>query len=190
MSKNSKAMRAAVKNTLVPFLYARGFQDDTRELLKPDSFAHLMKRFMRWKEQKLELVEIQFDKRGRAMFTINFGIAPPEGVDTWQHIKQLDAGVVHLRIKARLYSGKPWLLQWFGFPMIRIPIVRNPSAEDIVQRVIRIFPQVEAWLRDGVVGPNIGVDTGFSEKQLCEIKKRVAAYQETQKNEAGVHPRD
>ncbi len=162
MSK-SQEFRDVVKNRLIPFILSRGFQEDRRELFRPDPYGHQRRRFMRWNGDRLELAEIQFDKHGRPKFTLNLGTVPPEGVDTYfGHVKQLNAGIVHLSKKARLYAGNAYLMRWFGFPFLKIPLIRNPSAEDIVQRAIRLFPQVEGWLRQGTVGPNIRVQTAIA----------------------------
>jgi hypothetical protein len=52
-------------------------------------------------------------------------------------------------------------MRWFGFPLLKLPILRNPSAEDIVRRAIRLFPQIEAWFHDGTEGPNIRIQSGI-----------------------------
>jgi len=161
----SQQLRDAVKRLLIPSIHSRGFQDDKRKLFKPDPYGHQRRRFMRWNGDKLELVDIQFDKHGRAKFVLNLGVVPPEGADNYLgHVKQLDAGIVHLPKNARLYTGNPYLMRWFGFPLLKVPVLRNPSAEDIVQHAIRLFPQAEAWLREGVVGPNVRAQTGANVK--------------------------
>lgn len=149
----SKRLRKAVKELLIPYIYSRGFQDDTRGISKS---ANLFNAFVRWNGNTLELLNVQYDKHGRAKFVLNFGVVPPEGVEyCGYHYGQQDAIVGGLPQQARLYYRRPWC--WFGFPLIRIPLLRNPSAEDIANRAIRLFPQIEAWLKDGVKGPNIGV---------------------------------
>jgi hypothetical protein len=159
----SQDLRDCVKKLLIPFIHSRGFQDDRRELFKPDPSGHQRRRFMRWNRDRLELVEIQFDKHGRAKFVLNLGVVPPEGADNYLgHVNQPDAGIVHLPEHARLYAGNPYLMCWFGFPSLRIPLLRNPSAEDVVGHATKLFPQAEAWLREGIVGPNIRVQTGIA----------------------------
>lgn len=154
----TQQLRDAVKRLLIPYILSRGFQEDKREIFKPDPYGHLTRRFMRWDGNKLQLVEIFFDKHGRAKFVIEAGNVPPDGVDTYYgHVNQQSAAIVHLSVSARLYASNRYLMRWFGFPLIRIPLIRDPSAEDIVRRAIRLFPQVEAWLREGKVGPNVRV---------------------------------
>jgi hypothetical protein len=154
----TQQLRDAVKKLFIPYILSRGFHEDKRELFKPDPYGHLRRRFMRWNGNKLELLNIQFDKHGRPKFVLNFGVVPPEGVETlFEYVKQIEADVVHLPVTGRLYNSNRYLMRWFGFPLIRIPLIRDPSAEDIVRRAIRLFPQVEAWLREGKVGPNVRV---------------------------------
>lgn len=151
-----------VKARLIPHIQNRGFQVDNREVWKNDPYGHQVRRFLRWNCDKIELLEIQFDKHGRGKFVLNLGVVLPEGVETYfGHIKQLDAGIVHLPKSARLYAGNPYLMRWFGFPRLRIPLLRNPSTEHIVEHAIRLFPQAEAWVREGIIGPNIRVHKGI-----------------------------
>ena len=154
----TQQLRDAVKRLLIPYILSRGFQEDKREIWKHDPYGHQTKRFLRNYAGRLELVEIQFDKHGRAKFMINMGVVPPEGVEYYGcHYTHDEATIGGLPLEARLYSSNRYLMRWFGFPLIRIPLIRDPSAEDIVRRAIRLFPQVEAWLREGKVGPNVRV---------------------------------
>jgi hypothetical protein len=158
----AQRLRDAVKRLLLPHIHSRGFQDDIRKLYDPDEYGHLFKRFSRRNGEKLELLNVQFDSRGRARFVFNLGVVPPEGVDyCGYHYAQTAADTGHLPQHARLYAGRPWRMRWFGFPLLKVPLIRNPSVEDIVEHAIRLFPQAEAWLREGVVGPNIRVETGI-----------------------------
>jgi hypothetical protein len=162
MNSKSQQLRAAVKERLIPHIQASGFQADTRKMWKHDPYRHQTRRFMRWNAKKLELVNIQFDKHGSAKFVFNLGVVPAEGVDyLGHHYTQMDADISALPQNARLYAGNPYVMRWFGFPLLKVPVLRNPSAENIVQHAIRLFPQAEAWLREGIVGPNIRVQMGI-----------------------------
>lgn len=156
--KKTQELRDAVKKLLVPHIESCGFAPDTRRVYNPDPFRHLFFRFMRKYGEKLELLEIQFDKYGRPKFVINLGVVPSQGVDYYgYHYAQENAGIAHLPQWARLCTRRFWGRSWFGYPFLRIPLVRNPSAEDIVQEAIRLLPQAEAWLREGIRGPNIAL---------------------------------
>ncbi len=162
MPPQTRELRDAVKMVLVPFIYSRGFQDDKRGIYTQDPLGHQVLRFMRWHADRLELMDIQFDMHGRARFVFNLGVVPPSGVNDYLgHHSQLETDICNIPIHARLYSGGRHLMRWFGLPLIRVPILRDPSSADIVGRAIRLFPQADAWLRGGVIGPNIRVQSGI-----------------------------
>ncbi len=156
-------MRAAVNGRLIPHILASGFQPDGRPIWEQNQYGHLFRRFLRRHGEKLELLEIQFDKQGRAAFVLNFGAAPPEGVLTYgEHRPQAGTAFMHLPLRARLYAGRALRMRWFGLPWMRIPLLRDPTADQIVEKAIRLFPQIEAWLREGVEGPNVRVLPGVT----------------------------
>lgn len=141
---------------LIPFIFSRGFEIDERELYKSDPYGHQTHRFMRWNGDKLELLEIQFDKYGRAKFVFNIGVVPPEGVENPVcHYNQLNVGIPRLPRRVRLRAGR-YLGSWFGLSTSKILFIRKRSADDVIDFAIQLFPQAEAWLRKGIVGPNIG----------------------------------
>lgn len=158
MKRKKSYLRAAVKDLLIPYIESRGFQSDKRGAYQPDTYAHLFKRFCRPAGTSLQLLNIQHEKYGRPKFVLNFGSVPPDGVMYYgYHYPQDKTSLAALPVWARLCERRIWGLRWFGYPLIKIPWLRNPSPEDIVQRAIAAFPQVEAWLVDGTKGPNVGV---------------------------------
>src|SRR5258708_17704626 len=145
MKSKSEELRDAVKKRLISFILSRGFQEDKRDIYKHDPYGHQTSRFLRWNGDRLELLNIQFDKHGRAKFVLNFGVAPPEGVDDYLgHHAQLGTDISNIPKHARLYAGNPYLMRWFGFPLLKFPVLRNRSSEDVVAHAIMLFPQVEA----------------------------------------------
>lgn len=153
-----RRLKAAVKSLLVPYILSRGFQEDTRKLGEEAPSGHQSFRFLRWQNNNLELLEIQFDKYRRAAFAIEFGIVPPEGVYYYgYHYPQEKAYVCISLRAARLTPSRICKLKRFALPLLKIPVLRNPSPERVVQRAIELFPQVETWLRQGVKGPNVYV---------------------------------
>jgi hypothetical protein len=101
----------------------------------------------------LEIIEIQFDKRGTAQFVINFGKIPPEGVSLpWGHFGQNEIGAAGLPDAFRLYSVAKWS-RWFSLGWF----ARNYQARaaKAVNKVISLYPEVESWFASGVVGPHI-----------------------------------
>jgi len=137
-----------------------------RKLYEPDTYSHLFIRLSRWNGPSLELVNIQFDLRGRPRFVMNLGVVPEKGVDyCGQKYSQEAADIAHLSQKARLYASNRFFMRWFGIPFFRIPALRNPSLDKIVKQAVDLFPQAEAWLRDDTVGSNIRVQLTSSRNQ-------------------------
>jgi hypothetical protein len=158
MKSKAQELRSAVEQLLVPYVTSRGFEADTREIYKPDPHRHLFKRFLRKNGDKLELLDIQFEKHGRPKFVLNFGVVPPEGVHYYGHLyTQQNAGVAALPVWGRLCMRRPWGLRWFGFPFVKVPLLRNPSADEVAREAIQTFSQVELWFRDKTRGPNVGL---------------------------------
>lgn len=148
-------LHAAVDATLVPYLLSRGFEKDTRELWNEHSQQQTVERLLRWREKSLDLLEIQYDKYSRPKFAMEAGVAPPEGVDyCGYHYTQLAASVL-VTHRVRLHPNRACPLWRFGIPLFKVPLLRNPSAQDVVKRTIKLFPQIETWLNDGVKGPNV-----------------------------------
>lgn len=158
-ARQSKAnsLKAAAKSLLIPHLSAAGFQPDGRPIWTEDKEPHLTDRFLRWRGGDLDLLEIQYDPCGRGAFALEFGVAPPGGIDyCGYHYDQKDASV-YITNRARLGPSRINHLRRFGFPLLRIPLLRNPSAETVVRKAIELFPQVEAWLSNGIRGANIAL---------------------------------
>ena len=161
MKSPSIELRLAVKRLLIPHILAMGFQPDERPIWKDDPYGHQQRRFLRPHEEILELLEIQFDKHGRGAFVINLGSVPRSGVECYgKHYSQETTALMHLQEKARLYASKAWRMRWFGFPLIKVPLIRNPSGERIVEMALELFPQINDWFGSGIVGPNVRVTNG------------------------------
>jgi hypothetical protein len=158
MKSRAQELHAIVKERLIPHILASGFHPDERPIWKHDPYGHQFRRFLRRLGDRLELLEIQFDKHGRASFVLNFGVVPPTGVANFgKRYSPDETAIMHLPQKARLYAGSAWRMRWFGFPWLRVPFVRNPSGARIVEKAILLFPQIQLWLREGIVGPNVKV---------------------------------
>ena len=150
-----QSLSAAVKKILVPHIYAHGFADDKREIYK--DYDRKTLKFSRWRGDNLDLLEIQFDKRHRPKFVLECGVAPPEGINYCGYFHSQIKSSVLVTNRVRLHPSRLCPFWRFGFPWIKVPLLRNPSAQDIVNDVVRLFPQVEAWLREGIKGPNMAV---------------------------------
>ena len=101
----------------------------------------------------LQLLEIQFEKRGRAEFVINIGVAQPDGVTLpWGHFLQNEVGVSGLAEAYRLYSRPSWM-KWFSLAWF--PTDRDARAAKLVSRLISLYPEIEGWFAARSVGPHL-----------------------------------
>jgi hypothetical protein len=110
-------------------------------------------RMKRARGSELEILEIQFDKRGGARFVVNFGKVPPEGVSLpWGHFGQNEISASGLPNAFRLYSVAMWS-KWFSLGWLARNY--NARATDVVSRAIALYPEVESWFVSSAVGPHI-----------------------------------
>lgn len=143
MSSVNKNIKIALKKVLVPYLAAEGFEGK-------------FPAFMRLEDDTLHLLSVQFDKWGGGFFlefaahpagdkTMSWGEVVPEAKLTVAHAA-LDA-------RARLQetgSSNSTNEMWFRFEGLN-----QMECESLVKHVVEIFPQVNTWLRENEVGPNI-----------------------------------
>ena len=116
--------------------------------------------FRRKKADSVDLVEIQWDKYGRRRFVINFGKCPPDGLLVRGERfppDQVFAG--WLEDHGRLQPGRgsssakwfsqdpPWLRRLMGG--------RTRSPGGVVDDLLRLFPEVEAYFSSGIVGGHL-----------------------------------
>jgi hypothetical protein len=102
----------------------------------------------------LDIVEVQFDKRERPAFVINFATVPEEGVDLpWGgHVAQADADASSAPVSGRLYSSS-WRLRWFRMGLL------SPKTEKVAARLVgkavRYSDEINDWFERGVVGRHV-----------------------------------
>jgi len=103
---------------------------------------------------------VQFDKYQRPKFILNFGKVPTEGlIDSYgRFVKADEVRISQLVEQGRLYSCPKltFLEHWFGvgyFTML--PPKRAAEAE--IEKLIRLFPQVDRWLDSGETGSNVQI---------------------------------
>jgi hypothetical protein len=154
MLADRAALLGAVKERLIPLLTSRGFVIYPLSS-KERASAELRGAFplgcmKRRKGADLEVVEVQFH---RARFVLNFGVVPPTGVDLpWGHFAQDDVGCGGLPESYRLYRRRS-IMQWFA--LARFGADRRQRASKTVDRVIALYPQIEAWFATRTVGPHL-----------------------------------
>jgi hypothetical protein len=116
-------------------------------------------RFRRKSPQRHDLIEVQFDKYLRPRFILNFGSVPTEGlIDAYgRHIDADDVGIAHLVERGRLNASPKFLMEhWFGLGGLTIGPVER-AAEGQVEKLIKLFPQVERWFATGIAGWNFAI---------------------------------
>lgn len=168
-----RRLRAVVDAILVPYLLSRGFEKDTRELWNEDTQRQTVERLLRWRGKSLDLLEIQYDKYSRPKFALEAGVAPPEGTDyCGYHYTQLAASVL-VTHRVHLHPNRACPLWRFGIPLFKVPLLRNPSAQDVVNRAIKLFPQIKTWLNGGLKGPECRISRiprGAKKGELQDLK--------------------
>lgn len=110
-------------------------------------------RLKRTNDKILEIVEIQFDKHGKAKFVINFGVVPEAGVTLpWTHIEQNNADVSALSEAYRLYS-QSLFPNWFELGILSEKTEEN--VKKLVDKAIALYPEIETWFSSKVVGKHM-----------------------------------
>jgi len=152
-------LRRELKRTFVPFMTARGFVLDNRH-------APHFQNYRRTVGDRVQLLEIQWEKYGTPRFCVNLGQVGVEGTLCWgKVVAAQDAAPSHATENARLYprgngsSTRHWFRQdrpllsalWHG--SWRVP------PEVPVRQLMDLFEEAEAYWRTGEVGPHLRVHT-------------------------------
>jgi hypothetical protein len=147
-------IRREIERTFVPHALARGFDLDRREA--PDFL-----RFSRCAADEVQVFDIQWDKHGRARFTLNFGGCPPGGLSFFgRHVAAKDVhagspGVCHGRLQPIGGRKQSWFGE--GDPPIEGPLpgARLHTPAELVRLLLDLFAEVEAYWVSGAVGPHL-----------------------------------
>ena len=140
----AKPVTAAIKATLQPVLVAAGF-------------AGRFPNYRRVRDARIDLLSIQYAKYGGA-FVIESGSLPRGPLHTsWGEVVPEEKLVLEhalLQDRARLQpSTGPHSLytDWFVFGEAPAPAAIDAA----IAQAIALWPQMEAWLRDRIAGPNV-----------------------------------
>jgi hypothetical protein len=99
-----------------------------------------------------DIIEIQLDKCSKPKFTINFRKDPPQIVKG-KHLRSAPDGVTlveHFRLHPRPKSPS-----WFT---MRTFLGLRPAeicAQNVVDRLMNLFPEVESWFKDGTMEEHV-----------------------------------
>ena len=165
MRKSDRAyLREELSQRFLPYLRSVGFEP-AEDSSKPDGRSIFpFGTFARKHGSTSDIIEIQFDKYSRPRFIINFRREPPELIKEGQGIGPRNARLPKLtefgaarfkwaqsfRLTPRPQSARWFTMRtFFGF--------RSPKtcSKEVVDRLMNLFPQVEAWFKDGTVGEHL-----------------------------------
>jgi hypothetical protein len=147
----------AVERRLLPFFRRNGFEQSNNrsydEGILDASFP--LGDMRRRKGLDVEVIEIQFDKDGKAKFALNFGVIPEGGIKLpWKNISQECAQICDAPVYYRLYPRHGSMV-WF--PGLKFEWLRNAElvAERAIDKVIALYSEVEDWFSVGQVGRHV-----------------------------------
>ncbi len=117
--------------------------------------------FRRCAADGVQVCDIQWDKRGRPRFVVNFGSCGPRGVICYGlAVEAKDVFPSQVPVAGRLgpRSGS-WNGSWFrqDRPWLASLFLQSRllPAEDVVAQLLRLFPEVERYWATGEVGPHL-----------------------------------
>lgn len=165
VDKSKRAhLRVELSQRFIPYLQSLGFQAD-EDSGKPDTRStHPFGAFVRKHGSTADVIDIQFDKYQRPRFIINFSRRPPRVIEDGWTIGPRNARLPRLtefgaerfrwaesfRLTPRARSARWFTVRtFFG---LRSP---KTSSKAVVDRLMNLFPQVEAWFNDGSLGDHI-----------------------------------
>lgn len=136
----AQPLREALKREFYPFVEARGF-------VRQRATHPLFTEFRRQRDGMVQVFEIQWDKYQRPRFVLNFQRA--EGM-------QAPSRTARGRLQRRRGGS---LACWFGLHKPWLAVLRSGRLhyrpEEVVQELMRSFPELEAWWLCGEEGPHL-----------------------------------
>ncbi len=148
MSRTTE-LRDELKSRFYPLVLETGFSLDKGQ-------GPYFRSFRKIDNDKLYVIELQWEKYHRPRFVINFGQCEAKGVEfCGRYLNADEACPVHMAKQGRLYPRKVWLesslswfcqdryflLRWFGF--------KNFPASKIVDQAIEAFLELEQFWATG-----------------------------------------
>jgi hypothetical protein len=151
---NTTELRRAIKSRFVPFLTEQGFAID-------QSHAPAFVDFRRFRNGQVHCIEIQWEKYGSPRFALNVGAASDSGTK-WGEMKTAAAnmGPAQCPECIRLYPNKVggstrrWFRQDNTLLKTLLTMQRRKPASEVVDQLIAFYPEVDAYLNDGIIGPH------------------------------------
>jgi len=152
----AKELRGAVKARFYPYAEARGF-------VRAKSTHPHFTVFRRLTADTVQVFNVQWDKYGDACFVVNFGEGPKDGVQLWgKHIAGEALETQDCPESGRLQrkagvSKRCWFQLKKPFVEAVRTMERRYPADAVVQQLLAVFPEVEAWWQHRTVGPHLTI---------------------------------
>ena len=128
------------------------------------SRAPLTWTFRRVADGSVHLFDIQFEKYGLPRFVVNFGECSTAGVKVLdkyvpaESIFAADTPVFGRLQPGRGASTRSWFRQDPSFVQRLIGKGDGNAPTEVVEKLMSLFPQIERFWQDGVIGTNIQVE--------------------------------
>jgi len=147
-------LRRELKKRFYPFVAAYGFQIDMMH--SPFSIE-----FRRMTAERIDVFDIQWEKHGRPRFVVNFGHCSTSGAVHFGEQVAPDRVLSYMgsssgRLQPRKGSGTcAWFRQDRSF-FRRVVLRHQPrTAAHVVDELLCLFPELEAWFRQQHLGPHM-----------------------------------
>lgn len=150
------ALRREIKRVFVPLATARGFDVDMRE-------APAFLAFRRTVGDTVQLFDLQWDKHGDTRFVVNLGTCPRDGLVLPDRVLPVEAVIASWTADAarlqprRGATTASWFRQDKPLPARLLAREKFHDASAVVSQLVSLFPEAEAYLADGRVGPHVHV---------------------------------
>ncbi|MDB5177463.1 MAG: hypothetical protein JWN75_1131 [Candidatus Saccharibacteria bacterium] len=152
---NTTELRRELKRTFMPFLAAKGFTLNQRHA------PHFID-FYRTVDERVQFLEIQWEKYGKPRFAVNVGQVSTKGTICYgEHIEAKDVGPGQAPQYCRVYpngngsSTRHWFRQ--DRPMISALLTRSRlyAPEVPIRQLLDLFNEIEEYWRSGQVGQHM-----------------------------------
>jgi hypothetical protein len=165
MDKSNRAyLREELSKRVIPYLQSLDFEPAKNPVKADARSIHPFGTFVRRRESASDIIEIQFDQHSRPSFIINFRRDSPELIKEGQFVgarnarlpKLTEFGAERFRwAESFRLTPRPKPASWFT--MRTFFGFRSPKicSKEVVDRLMNLFPQVEAWFKDGKIGEHV-----------------------------------
>src|SRR5689334_8321915 len=163
MQASRKQMKVALEAYLLPMLLAAGF--DGPRALAGHSLAYYYRRL---DGGTYRFLSIQFEKHGGPEFRLNFSAATPASIEQRYRMRVTDdmLRVPFGEMRGSLHpTNIPYFKLFTGFGSHGLlSRFRGRSAERVTQRAASLFPEVERWWTEQVVGAHLWIPDRFFQR--------------------------